>query len=129
MRQYVERQIIAAFVNSCLSKGHNISVNDGGETTVWNSTNPTEIMKALQTTDEDHLYVDAKRNANGDLVGSLGEVVCVYGNEGNTVISDYHTSLEPLMKDANELADWWDGDGSWVTPPFETRWVGPGVVA
>ena len=131
MKQYIERQIIAAFVDSCLREGHNISVSDGEDVVLWNSTSMPAIMSVLQTTDEDRLYVDAEQGAPGVMAAFLGEVQCIYGNEGHTVICDYHTCLEPLMKDADALADWWDGDGPWVEPPFKTVWVGvgPGVLA
>lgn len=116
MRQYVERDIIAALVTQVLEAGHDISVNDGGETTLWNSRDKAAIMAALMTTDEDHLYVDARRGPLDEVLGVRGEVALIYGN-GPCVINDYHVSLEPLMTRAEALADYWDSDGEWQERP------------
>src|SRR3954467_3024567 len=110
MRQFVERQVIGAFVKQALAAGHNLSVNDGEETTLRNSKDFGAIMGALMTTDEDHLYVDARFN-KGRVSDMLGEVACIYGNDGYDVISDYHTGLEPLMTEAKKLADYWEEEG------------------
>lgn len=119
MRQFVERQIATAFIESAIAAGHDISVNDGEEVTLWNSRDVRAILGAMMTTDQDHLYVDARRGPLGEVLGVLGEVVLVYGNGGYDVIADYHTSLEPFMASADRLADYWDGAGAWVDPPAD----------
>jgi hypothetical protein len=119
MRQFVERQIATAFIESAIAAGHDISVHNGEEVVLWNSKDPEAIMGAMMTTDDDHLYVDARRDEHGRLNGLLGEVVLIYGNGGYDVIADYHTSLEPFMASADRLADYWDGSGAWVDPPAD----------
>jgi hypothetical protein len=123
MRQYVERQIVMAFLSQALREGHNISVHDGDEVTLWNSRSLGDIMAAMFTTDEDHVYLDAISNEhNGPPAKLLGEVYFVYGNSGPDVICDYHTSIEPLLADAHKLAEYWDAEGAWQEPPAR-YWV------
>jgi hypothetical protein len=113
MRQYVERQVIGAFLDSALQAGHDISVNDGEEVTLWNSKDKAAIMGALMTTDMDRLYLGARRGPLDEVLGVRGEVVLVYGNDGYDVISDYHTNLEPLMAAADRVSDYWSEAGPW----------------
>jgi len=118
IRQFIERHVIGTFVQTALARGHNISVNDGEETTLWNSRDAKEIMGALAATDEDHLYVDAVKVPDGGRpVMLLGEVFCVYGNSGYDVICDYHVGLEPLMSEVDKVVDYWDSEGPWQDPP------------
>ena len=113
MRQFVERQVIGAFLDSALQAGHDISVYDGEEVTLWNSKDKAAIMGALMTTDLDRLYLGARRGPLDEVLGVRGEVVLVYGNDGYDVISDYHTNLEPLMAAADRVSDYWSQDGPW----------------
>jgi hypothetical protein len=46
-----------------------------------------------------------------------GWVRFVYGNDGWDVVSDYTTNLEPHMKNADKLADYYGADGPWTPPP------------
>lgn len=99
MRQEIERKIIAQIVDSAFANGYSISVNDGEETVLKKSTNKTQIMNAIMSTDEDVLYIHDKAGAR------LGSVYLIYGNDGHDVIADYTAGLESLLEEANKLAD------------------------
>lgn len=93
-----EKAVIRAFVKTALADGCAISVYDGEAYALKKSTNVTEIMKAIMSTDEDRLNVwkDGKQ---------IGWVYLVYGNDGWDVINDYTTNLEPLMADCIKVQD------------------------
>lgn len=110
MRQFVERHVIGTLVTDLLAAGYSITVDNGENEEVTKSTSYTAIMNALDTTDEDFLRV-FKREA------SQGWVRCIYGNNGPDVISDYTTNLERFMKRSQKVADYWDADGPFVSPP------------
>lgn len=92
-----ERRIVGKLVQDALAHGYSLSVWDGGEMTVVESTDPDEIYKALATTDSDSLYIHTRAK-------NPPAVVLIWGN-GVDVISDYNTSLEDLLAGANELAE------------------------
>ena len=117
IRQFIERQIIGAFLESVIGAGHDVTVYNGEEFTLKNSTIPADIMRELMTTDQDNLFINARFDGFGGLSGLLGEVALIYGNSGYDVINDYHTKLEPFMTAAEALADYWDNDGPWIDPP------------
>lgn len=89
-----ERKVARALVNKMLESGYTISVNDGEEWTVKNSTSTTEVINALCTTGED--YVRA-RYKDGTVVGTF---TLIWGNDpdGSELIAD-HTDNDA----ANEL--------------------------
>lgn len=92
-----EKLIVGKLVTDILAAGFPISVNDGEEITVSESTDPAAIFPALCSTDEDILYVH-KPN------GMHPFIKLVWGNDCD-VISDYAVSLEPLIKGAEKLAN------------------------
>ncbi len=93
-----EKAVIKAFVKSALADGCKISVYDGEAYPLTKSADLGAVMKAIMSTDEDHLFIwkDGKR---------IGWVFLVYGNDGWDVISDYTVNLEPLMVDAQAVSD------------------------
>lgn len=95
IRARVEAQIARRVAEAFISRGFTVSVNDGEETTVKNSTDINVILDAMWTTDEDYLYI------NRDNGKRLGMVYFVYGNEGPDVIADYSMSLEFVMEEIN----------------------------
>ena len=111
MRQYVERQIIGALVRDLLTAGYSISVWNGEDFEVQCADTYGAVIKALDTTDEDRLDIHHAKGA------AIGWVQLIYGNSGPDVISDYTTNLEPYMKNAQALSDYWDADGPFVSPP------------
>lgn len=108
IRQFVERTIIQRLVMDIISEGHNVTVNNGEEYVLKNSKSVAKVMKAIMTTDEDHLYVDW----DGE-IGCKWWIWLVYGNEGPTVINDHSTSLEHLVKGADKVAEYWEQEGPW----------------
>lgn len=99
-RQEIERKIYSRIVKDALADGYGVSVYDGEEYALKNSTSYKEIMDAGFSTDQDAL-VFVK---NGDRVGWVS---LIYGNSGWDVISDYVATdeIEGLLKGANELAE------------------------
>lgn len=99
-RIVVERAIIRKAVTDIIAAGYALSVDYGeDDVAVSRSSDVAEIMEAIGACDEEWLHV---RHTNGKLRGTIA---LVYGNDGWDVICDYHTSLEPLLTGANELAE------------------------
>lgn len=93
----IESRIVKKIVEDALAQGFSLSVFDGEDWSVNESTNKTEILDNLQACDEENLYFykDGKQ---------VGGVLLVYGNDGYDVICDYHTNLETVLAGANKLA-------------------------
>jgi hypothetical protein len=104
MRQHVERDIALAAITGCLSKGYNLTVDNGEERVLLNSRDKRAILAAMFTTDEEHLLV----NYNPVTNKSEGWIFFVYGNDGWDVISDYTTNLESALSAAQKRADYWE---------------------
>jgi hypothetical protein len=99
IRQEIERKIVEKVIDSALLKRYRISVNDGEATVLKESMKKAEILKAMFSTDEDHLFFhDVKGN-------HIGWVFFIYGNSGHDVIHDYTTNLEEMMEPAETLAN------------------------
>lgn len=91
------RKIVFAAINA----GFTVGINDGEETVLKRSTNVSEIMRALFSTDEDYLLIYEKNDKN-----HFGWVRLIYGNNCDEVVNDYSTNLEELfMKAINEWSD------------------------
>jgi hypothetical protein len=98
-RIVTEGRIARKIVDTMLSFGMTVGVNDGEETVLKRSTSVNDIMQALFSTDEDYIIgygPDGKK---------VGVVYLVYGNSGWDVINDYSTSLELVMQPVNNYAD------------------------
>jgi hypothetical protein len=93
-----EKTVVRRVVRDLLAAGYKLSVDDGEETSVKNSTEFKKIVAALMTTDEDYLYA-SKPGCK------TGFVRFVYGNDSWEVICDYGTSLEPYLKGAHEVCE------------------------
>lgn len=78
-------------VMTLISDGFTIGVYDGQEIVLKNSTNLSEILDKLGSTDEDQLiaYKDGKR---------FGWIQFVYGNDGWDVIADHSTNLQTILE-------------------------------
>ncbi len=97
----IEAQIIKVTIRALLEAGFLISVYDGEETTVHESTNAATIFAAMKTTDEDYLYVWSPEG--GGLL--KGWVRFVYGNEDIEVINGYTISLNLVMNPIMDMID------------------------
>lgn len=78
-----EKRMSVALVTACLARGFAVSVSDGEDWPVKRSTNKTEILEALFSTDEDVIVI---RTKNGEKAGWFQ---LIYGNDGYDVVSDY----------------------------------------
>lgn len=97
-RMKVEHKIVIMCAKSLVSKGYEIAVNDGEETTLDYTGDLNAIEAALFTTDEDY-FLTRKRGKPDSFVRFI------YGNDGPDVINDYGMSLEPIMSKVNAFAD------------------------
>nr|AGH89371.1 hypothetical protein [uncultured bacterium] len=98
-RQLIERAIAREAIKGLIADDFKISVFDGEQTTLKNSTDAAAIEAAMFTTDEDQLHVAHQH------VDESGWVLFIYGNDGHDVIADHTTNLEASLKSASELAD------------------------
>lgn len=99
LRQKIERAIAREAIKGLLADDFKISVFDGEQTTLKDSTDAAAIEAAMFTTDEDQLHVSHQH------VDEKGWVLFIYGNDGHDVIADHTTNLEMSLKGATELAD------------------------
>ncbi|NIE78367.1 hypothetical protein F3J45_28475 [Pantoea sp. Ap-967] len=98
-RQMIERLIAREAIKGLIADDYKISVFDGEQTTLKDSTDAAAIEAAMFTTDEDQLHVTHQH------VGEQGWVLFIYGNDGHDVIADNTVNIEPALKGASELAD------------------------
>ena len=82
---YHEARIARKIVKDALANGWTVSVNDGEEWTVKNSTDSRTILDAMCSTDSDVLRL---RDAAGEAIGNIW---LVWGNDED-VISDHSDS-------------------------------------
>ena len=89
-----EKAIASATIAAILAAGpdHCIDVNDGEEIVLSESRDPSAILAAMFSTDEDYLVVRSGKNASRD-----GWIRFIYGNSGFDVINDYTTNLESIL--------------------------------
>lgn len=114
-RQRVERSIARRFILDALRAGYVLSVYDGEEVTLKQSTSAKAILAAMFTVDDEYLLLSRPDDPQPEVtVGAffrptihnvVGWVRFVYGNDGYDVISNYTTNLETIMAGANKLAD------------------------
>lgn len=76
-----EKAVVRAVVRQALKTGHTVSLFDGEEWTVKQSSSEKEIMAEVMATDEETL----KFRKDGEVIGS---VFFVYGNSAGEVIAD-----------------------------------------
>jgi hypothetical protein len=77
-----EKTAAGRIIDRALAKGYKISVNDGEEWTVKQSTKRREIMDALQSTDSDTLMIRAADGAK------IGTIFLVWGNSPDEIVCD-----------------------------------------
>jgi hypothetical protein len=97
-RLKLEMQILRKTVKVLLEAGFSLTVFDGEEDTVKQSTSFKEIVAALRTTDEDWLYT----YRNGQ---KTSFIYLVYGNDPWEVICDYGVSLDDILKPVFEYGE------------------------
>lgn len=93
-----EKRIVGKLVEDLLAAGMSITIDDGEDTPLRNSTDAEAIFAALGSTGEDYLIVDAPNGPRQRWVR------LIWGNDVD-VISDYHVCLERWLQGANALAN------------------------
>ncbi len=88
---YIEKKICKRLINTIHKQGYKFDINDGEEDVIRHSRDKKAAFEALFSTDEDYIIV---RNDEGQRLGSIW---LIHGN-GIDVISDYSTSLEPILE-------------------------------
>ena len=97
----LERRIARQIVTDALATGYSLNVNNGDENEFdCATTDKRKILSAMFQTDQEHLLV--YNSSNGQ---RIGWVFFVYGNDGWDVVNDYTVNLEPIMRNANLIAD------------------------
>lgn len=99
-RQKVEQRIASRAVSALLAAGYWLAVCQGDEDEQPASRYKRDVMKLLGECDEDRIIVYSPAK------GRLGWLYLVYGNDnGETVITDYTTNLEPQLAAVNAYAE------------------------
>ena len=99
-RQKIERAIVSRAVTALLAAGYTLAVCQGDEDEQPASRDKREIMKLLGECDDDRIIVYSPAK------GRIGWLYLVYGNDnGETVITDYTTNLEPQLATVNAYAE------------------------
>jgi hypothetical protein len=98
-----ERKVVRRAVRTLLAEGYAITVYNGEDYPVKQSTSERAIMDAVQQADEEWLNVWT-RNSVGKLE-RFGTIFLVYGNSGPEVINDYSTNLETVLAPVNAYCD------------------------
>jgi hypothetical protein len=90
-----ERMICGKVIEALLKAGFAVGLNDGVDTTVKATTDGSEVLAAIQTTEEDYIlaYKDGKQ---------VGWAWFVWGN-GEEALTDYTVNLEEVLK---PVFDW-----------------------
>ena len=97
-RQKIESRIASRAVSALLSAGYWLAVCQGDEDEQPAARYKRDIMKLLGECDEDRIIVYSPAK------GRVGWLHLVYGNDGNDVIADYTTNLEPQLQAVNAYA-------------------------
>ncbi len=100
-RQAIEKEIATQIVTSALAAGYEIGVDNGGDEEEYRGKNKEEILKNMFATDSEYLYMYRASHHTS----ASGYVLLVYGNDGWDVMSDWTTSLDPVLAEAQELSD------------------------
>jgi hypothetical protein len=93
-----EKLIVGKLVTDLLAAGCNLSIwNGGDEPELAHSIDAAAIFAALSATDDDEIiaFKEGKR---------VGWVQLIWGNDCD-IISNFTSTIEPLLAGANELAD------------------------
>jgi len=99
-RQKIESRIASRAISALLAAGYWLAVCQGDEDEQPASRYKRDIMRDLGECDEDRIIVYSPAK------GRVGWLYLVYGNDnGETVICDYTTNLEPQLQAVNAYAE------------------------
>ena len=99
-RQLIESQIITQILQDAIELGYTVSLSDGCETVISQSTNVNAILSATRSTDSDVLMFHAP-----GILKAFGFVELIYGNSGWDVIADCTAS--PRIREILRYAEYW----------------------
>ena len=95
-RGRMEASIVLRLLETLIAAGYSVSVDDGDGAAV--SGTVETMAKIIFNVDTALVEVSEGRKW-------LGTVSLVLGNDGYDVIADYHTNLEPALRNVNDYAD------------------------
>ena len=99
-RQKIESRIASRAISALLEAGFSLAVCQGDEDELPDTRSKRDIMRDLGECDEDRIIVYSPAK------GRVGWLHLVYGNDnGETVITDYTTNLEPHLQNVNAYAE------------------------
>jgi hypothetical protein len=99
--KYLEKQVLKQLVTDILAAGYSISIGNGENMVVRKSIKKTDILAALRSVFEEHLYVHEPVCGN-----RIGWVTFVYGkNDIKDMINDYSVNLEVMLANTWKLID------------------------
>lgn len=91
-----ERRIVSRLIAAALRKGYAISVNDGEEWTVRQSTDADIITNAIATTDRDTLSFRAEGK-------HIGSILLIWGNDEDVISnSDDTDHINTIIAEAGQ---------------------------
>ena len=86
--QAQDTQIVSTIIDRALARNYTISVFDGEACALGLASDKSDILGALETTDEDTLVI---RNTERHRIGSI---YLVHGNEDGVIVSDYSDNAQ-----------------------------------
>lgn len=97
-----QKAVLRRMVRDAIRAGYALNVSNGGDTAELPhpSTDVEEVLGAMMATAEEHLVYyrnDRRRYA--------GWVWLIYANDTPEMIADHTMNLEPVLRDAIEVAD------------------------
>lgn len=107
VRHFLEAAIALELAHALIREGYRISVNDGEEFVLNDSTNVEEVLLAMFSTDQEYWYVSTEVNSYDMFIRFI------YGNDGYDVVSDYSIGIERIV---DPILDRWNGDSE-ITGP------------
>ena len=102
-RIQIEKDIATKIISDAIDLGYKISVDDGRQYVVRNSTDKKNILGAMFSVDDEYLVFTDPYNDRR----IIGNVYLVYGNSGWDVICDHtlNDKMSEILKGAIELCD------------------------
>ncbi len=83
-RQDLERRITDEIVKALFAKDMVVRIHDGEDYCTKRTTDPVAVQEAVQSTDEDTIFVYIVEEKQ-----PIGSISLVYGNDGYDVVSDW----------------------------------------
>lgn len=100
-----EKAIVRAAVRGLIKRGYHVSLFDGEETAIKPTQDIEAIMAEVQACDEEWLRAHVPVAGHPGKWGTAGSIYLIYGNSPWEVIADNHVNLNPMLEDADALAD------------------------